>query len=88
MSHDHKREYTPQRLDEIVHSLQGTCQSLEDALSEEDDEDESDIQLTDYIDQEIFLCPVCNWWCERSEGNEDPAQDEDVCDDCFEGEKE
>lgn len=72
--------YTRERLDEIVQSLQGTCQSLEGVL--EDGESEDDKELCEHIDQEIFLCPACNWWCERGEGHESDLG-EDVCDDCY-----
>lgn len=77
---------TPARIEEIIHDLQGTCQSLDDAL--EEGEDATDPVLCAAIDEAIFLCPGCNWWCERSEGHENPTGDEDLCDDCFDGDTE
>lgn len=71
--------FTRERINEIIDQLRGTCIPLADML--EDGEDEDDKGLCDAIDQEIFLCPCCNWWCERVEGHESDLG-EDICDDC------
>lgn len=26
----------------------------------------------EYLDQEIFICETCGWWCERCEETQDP----------------
>ncbi len=45
----------------------------------------------DKIDNEIFLCPICGWWCENCErtSNNISLDSEDICEDCHEsGEEE
>lgn len=70
--------FTRERIDEIIDSLRGTCRSLIDFL--EDQEDEDDTALLEAIDQDLFCCDQCNWWCEQSEAHEGTSGD--VCDDC------
>lgn len=65
-----------ERMDEIVNQLQGTGKSIEEVLNEGE---EQTIELNDYIDQRIFCCKQCDWWCEQSEmSNEDW-----ICEDCI-----
>lgn len=59
---------------QVAEDLQGTCKSLYDVLTDEEQDDEA-IMLE--IDQKVFLCPECDWWCERSEETDDGR-----CDDC------
>jgi hypothetical protein len=40
------------------------------------------------LDQEVFLCDTCSWWCDASEANENPSGGGDLCDDCNEEEEE
>jgi hypothetical protein len=62
----------------IIHALQGTCNSLESYLENNDAEDLVDYRpFLEYLDQHIFLCGQCDWWCELSE-----MSDEEACSDC------
>lgn len=74
------------QVDSIIHSLRGTCDTLDGAIQEVCGDDYSENDLTteqlEKIDQEIFLCSDCRWWCEVSEMSE--IEDENVCDDCAE----
>lgn len=66
--------YTQERLNEIVEQLAGTCGSLPSVLTPKE---ENDRALADAIDEQIFECEVCGWWCWRDE--ESSTQD-GVCD--------
>lgn len=57
-------------IQKLVEDLQGTCNNLSDALPEGMEEDDLTEDDHDYIDNEIFLCDECGWWCESSEANE------------------
>lgn len=66
----------PQDFDprKIVETLQGTCmETLESAIQTHyPDMDEDDLTSDDYdyIDNEVFRCECCGWWCESSEQTE------------------
>lgn len=75
---------TPERIEEIIDDLRGTCKSIDNVL--EDGEDPMDPELTDAIDNAIFCCVVCEWWCDLDEANASPQGD--VCDDDKEDEEE
>jgi len=70
---------------EIIETLQGTCDTLSGAIQEvtgNDDLDEDSLteDQCKEIDGEIFLCGECNWWCETVERADD---DEQICTDCY-----
>jgi hypothetical protein len=70
---------------EIIYDLSGTCDSLEAALTRHNAEQLRDyMPFLEYLDNEIFLCDGCNWWCELSEMSE--TSDTDMCRDCDDGE--
>lgn len=54
----------------VIESLQGTCGTIQGAI-EDHYPDMTELDLTsedhDMIDNEIFECDTCNWWCEISE---------------------
>jgi hypothetical protein len=60
----------------FIDSALGTCQSIQDVMNTIDLEDED---LVDWgmVDDQIFLCDDCSWWCEMSDMAEDG-----VCNDC------
>lgn len=67
----------------IAEYLLGTCVSAEDAA--EAFEVTLDDVLAAATDQDIFLCDVCGWWCERSEqsdGEYTESSGDEVCQDC------
>lgn len=67
-------------VDTIAHALQGTCKSLGECLAEHDLEHlEEDMAFLQGLDQEVFCCDQCSWWCEMSEMSEDR---EGICTDC------
>lgn len=60
-----------ERAHEIVAQLTGSAQTLQAALR--DGEDEYDPVLVEAIDDAIFNCTTCGWWCE----NEEMAESDD-----------
>lgn len=55
-----------QQIADTIECLKGTCNSLSHC-AEINDLDDMDEELVSAIDQEIFCCTSCNWWCEISE---------------------
>lgn len=67
----------------LVEELQGTCQDIPSFLPEGmsyDDLTKEDLQ---HIDNELFECQQCGWWCEMSEHHESTSGENGKCDDCF-----
>jgi hypothetical protein len=68
-------------LDELIEALTGTTESIAHFLPDgmvEEDLTEEEVQR---IDEEIFLCATCGWWCEISE-NVESDDSELHCRDC------
>lgn len=66
--------------EKIIHHLSGSCDSLIQVLVYYDAEAlEDHMPFLDYLDNQIFRCECCNWWCAISESSEnDPVE----CVDC------
>ena len=70
---DHwKRQVTEKWIEAAV----GTCMSIQEVMNFIDIEDEDLIDWV-MVDQEIFCCESCSWWCEIGESDE-----EGDCQDC------
>ena len=67
-----------ERIDKLIANLEGTCQNL-DPVAEEYDLDPMDPEVTAAIDEAIFECEGCGWWCERSE---ESVKAPGSCDEC------
>lgn len=75
------------QFEKIINYLQGSCMNMEEAIhhtTENDDLCEDDITESQmaHLDQEIFLCTDCNWWCEISEEVKSEEDGEMGCRDC------
>lgn len=70
-----------ERIADIVAELQGTPLSLPNVLR---GEEETDQEILDAIDSELFECRGCGWWCEHSEAQDEEEDHPDgpICDDC------
>jgi hypothetical protein len=68
---------------QLIDDLQGTCTSINDHLPEGMDDMDLTSEDHDVIDNQIFLCETCGWWCEISEQDEDGN-----CQDCHEASEE
>ena len=70
------------RWNQLIYDLQGTCNNLDSFLERNNAEDLIDyLPFLEYLDNHIFLCDGCGWWCETSE----MAVTETVCicDNCY-----
>lgn len=83
-----KNILTHEQINEVIESLQGTCMwsSLDDKINELFGTDGADSydneeEILSKVDDNIFCCVCCGWWCEISE-NSDKEFDEMVCTDC------
>lgn len=75
------------KIEELIGYLNGTCLSDSVAVPAIYGEDFNDLMdLSDVelatLDDAIFLCAGCSWWCEVWEAVDDNG--EDVCRDCAE----
>lgn len=75
------------KLNRLIESIEGTCDSLdsviEEIFGEGEDSATLDLEELEYIDDRIFECDCCGWWyakCSESEF-------ENRCEDCFEDEE-
>lgn len=65
---------------EVAEYLQGTCNSLEEALEHffgTDDLTEFAVELMEVLDDITMLCEQCGWWTETGFIN-----DNGICDQC------
>ena len=70
----------PDIWEKIIYHLNGSCTSLEQALEDyEVPELEDNDAFLSYLDNEIFRCERCSWWCPISEMSE---QGDWECRDC------
>ena len=70
--------------EEIIFHLLGTCQSLDHALeSHEATHLADDMAFLHNLDNQIFNCTCCNWWCGLEEAEINPESGEDICSDCY-----
>jgi hypothetical protein len=70
----------------LIEALRGTCDSIPSVLNQHSCEHlEDHLPFLYYLDQHIFLCEICGWWCELSE----MADNADwQCRDCCQDEEE
>jgi hypothetical protein len=72
----------PKSVEDIAYELQGSCQSLEALLEFHEMEGaENDAAFCNALDQLVFQCEGCGWWCEISEMTDDEENDWN-CTDC------
>lgn len=64
-----------EKWDAVVEMLEGTCcYTLEQACEEHEVEETSEFFLK-YLDQHIFLCDDCGWWCSIDENYDGRCKD-------------
>ena len=69
---------------EIINDLLGSCSSISTVLSRYDAEELEDYQpFLEELDQQIFLCDACGWWCPVSEAETHEDYGQDICTDCL-----
>lgn len=57
-------------IDDLIEALTGTTESIAHFLPEGMDEEDLTPEEVQRIDEEIFLCATCGWWCEISDNVE------------------
>lgn len=69
---------------DVISDLSGTSMTLQNVLDDYG-KDEEDLSQADReaIDDNIFCCDCCSWWCEVDEKKEQESG-EDFCADCNE----
>lgn len=76
---------TFEQIANVAEHLRGTTLSLEEGFEREglkyDDATPGDLAE---LDQIVFLCDVCGWWCEISDEAETEDDAEQVCIECAE----
>ena len=68
----------------IAEALRGTCDPLSTVLEQHDQEALEDYApFLEWLDNEIFRCEDCGWWCPIDEESSEQADREElVCSDC------
>lgn len=66
---------------EAAEELEGTCLSIHEVASEEETDDPD---FCEALDDLVFLCSTCSWWCEVAERADDGEDGEPKCTDCHE----
>ena len=66
----------------IAADLEGSTRHLDDVLADHKAESlEDDMRFLSWLDDQMFSCANCGWWCPIDEVNEWNGTDW-VCDDC------
>jgi anaerobic selenocysteine-containing dehydrogenase len=70
--------------DAVIDGLRGTCNSLDSECETHGAPDLVDhMPFLEHLDQEIFACTACGWWCGIDEEvSEEIGHDELICRDC------
>jgi hypothetical protein len=77
---------TQEQLNELIYALQGSCSTIAEQLEMRWELSEDDLTMEDFlaIDDAIFCCTECNWWCPVSEETATAqGEDEFGCSDCY-----
>jgi hypothetical protein len=75
---------TQNQINELYNDLVGTCSDIDIVLMELFEVDsitELSPATLEEIDQMMFNCGECGWWCDINESTECPGGDE-VCEEC------
>lgn len=77
------RQVSDEKLDKFIASVQGTAGIYDQGAADEAgfDLDDLDVEDWQYIENDVFSCTRCGWWCDSSEMN---GVHDLFCDDCAE----
>lgn len=68
---------------EMIDALRGTCDMISNYPDGAEELFEGDQEFCKLVDQHIFSCHVCGWWCDIDEESSDEFDlDEWTCLDC------
>ena len=66
--------------EKIIYELNGSCDTIYQVLENHNAEElEDHLPFLNHLDNEIFRCECCNWWCPISEMSENSDTE---CRDC------
>jgi hypothetical protein len=78
------REATIKRLAQDLIGSSGTgFSSIEEYMEEEGEIENMTIAELQMVDDIVFECTTCNWWCGEDEKEEDEASGQWVCTECL-----
>lgn len=70
------------RVEEVADELVGTCKSLHDVTTEEEQDDD---KFCESLSDLVFCCEICSWWFLTEEMHNDDGVE--LCPDCNEAEE-
>lgn len=87
------RNITHDEMQHVVNYLQGTCMSIEEAFAqleieglEDRDSVVNEEEFYAFLDNQIFECGQCGWWCETGDWMDDSHPDwspsVEICSSC------
>jgi hypothetical protein len=83
-----KRKFSDEEIADLIGALQGTCGDMNSTIMELFGEDYSEDDLTEEerntIDNQVFLCTDCGWWCEACQESQECLDGERICEECHE----
>lgn len=72
-----------QEYQKIIDGLTGSSDSLHSYLARVGREELADVEtFTAMLDDQIFECAECGWWCEQGDAQAGLGAGEDVCGGC------
>ena len=69
---------------ELINDLVGTSKDIEEVLPEGMRYEDLGTKDLYELDEKLFLCDECGWWCENSNMGEGDST-EQICHDCING---
>lgn len=79
---------TREQLDKIIDGLRGQCVHDMEHFAEHEGLSIDDLTIQDcqYIDDHVFYCTMCGWWCDIDElaDDEDGTRHDLICTECDE----
>lgn len=82
-------ELNKTQVEEVINALRGSCSTIDEQLSMRYDvagidEFENEMEILLQIDDAIFCCTCCSWWCPIEEETATAqGESEYGCSDCF-----
>lgn len=76
---------TREQVDQIADTLRGQCaRSLEEVVKEDHGIDPDDLDIEDHLalDEKVFCCEKCGWYCDIDELSERADGNTLFCDEC------
>ena len=81
-----ERRINDAEMEELIEYLQGSCNTLDDGLEALFNGEVAELSEEGHaiLDERIFNCTECGWWCAQEENAAEEGE-EWICKDCAEG---